>query len=665
MYNFYRHIAIAFIKLLCLLIYSQNGLASANFESSEKIELKDGWQYALGILESSEIKEKVVIGSFAATDITKPLSELDKNSGGIGGLSFFREMRNLREISGDLGLELRADSAVRVLFGPKDGALVEVGSVGRISQSFKDHTPQIGNQLFRLKVKDNSPYILAIQIQNAHFRDAQVWQIPTISAYKDKKLQFSINYMTELGALGVVLILGLWYSFLYFYLKHDHISLWMAAFCFCAFIRFFSFSGNILYNLFPDPSLDLYTWQRQIELVAIAPLSVFFLHFVRRVFQIEEFGLFEAIHAGTVLLLTLAIMFLDASFLPYAIFPINILVVLGSFVGLIVLVKATLSKRRGARLLLVGGAVLFLTVINDVLVGFGIFGHSLFLSHIGVSALAFSLGQVVSLRYAITYHKVEQQTRELTSLNNTLLKNQDANKHLLSELKKLVYPHQVKRIRKGEWLENTMPTEKQNAVVICFDIQNSGKIGYTANRDFFEMLLRECHLIILENYDGTNLTADAFMLKELGDGFLCSVGFPFSGFKVPEVAAIELSERFIQVFNRVASLKFGPSRVFCSLGLAMGEVGGFFPAAGLKHYDLFGDTIVKATRYEAMRKAIFKGKELQRNIVIMQERVFDGLPREMQTDYKGFVLDQTKVRDDEDATKLYYKTSVYEDKKTA
>ena len=82
---------------------------------------------------------------------------------------------------------------------------------------------------------------------------------------------------------------------------------------------------------------------------------------------------------------------------------------------------------------------------------------------------------------------------------------------------------------------------------------------------------------------------------------------------------------------------------------------GYFPKTGLKKYDLYGDALVKATRYESMRKVLFKKGIPRGNIVILQSRVFDLLPENAREEFIEFPLDTVRVRDDKKADRLYYK----------
>jgi len=229
--------------------------------------------------------------------------------------------------------------------------------------------------------------------------------------------------------------------------------------------------------------------------------------------------------------------------------------------------------------------------------------------------------------------------------------------HALSQLQKVVYPHQMEQIKAGTELEETMPTGPGHACVLSFDIINSSKIRHINSKAFFRNVFTRCNAIMSEGYDGQNLKANAYRIKEMGDGFLCSVGYPFSSLSSnPANASVEIAMRFVQVLTEEAESLHSPTPIACGIGVALDSLSGFYPETGTKEYDIYGQALILAKRYEAMRKTIFDA-DMGRSVLIIQELVFMSLdPAHRQ----GFVLLDLKerglsVRDDPAAVVLYYK----------
>lgn len=229
-------------------------------------------------------------------------------------------------------------------------------------------------------------------------------------------------------------------------------------------------------------------------------------------------------------------------------------------------------------------------------------------------------------------------------------------KHAFSQLKKMVYPHQLSQIKLGADLEDTMPCQGTTAVVICFDIVNSSKIIHPQAKEFFSRVFKKCHELMEKDYQFRPLSAYGYRLKELGDGFLCSVGFPFATPQdmKAESLAVELAQGFIRVFELEArSIKFDKS-LQASIGIARGYVEGYFTVSGTLHYELFGPGVVLATRYENIRKSLdIIGND---HLIVLQSSVYELLPPEQKKQFSQYSLGDTRfrIRNDQNAQYFYY-----------
>jgi class 3 adenylate cyclase len=143
----------------------------------------------------------------------------------------------------------------------------------------------------------------------------------------------------------------------------------------------------------------------------------------------------------------------------------------------------------------------------------------------------------------------------------------------------------------------------------------------------------------------------------MGDGFLCSVGYPFQlpGSENAAIHAVRIAEKFIEVFRQCAESLMHEEPVHCSIGIAMGEIEGFYPNTGTKEYDLYGQGIILANRYEALRKQIFETVDF--DILIIQDEVYQRLPEDMQRNFSCLDLNTVnfRVRDDPLAVLVYYR----------
>jgi len=248
-------------------------------------------------------------------------------------------------------------------------------------------------------------------------------------------------------------------------------------------------------------------------------------------------------------------------------------------------------------------------------------------------------------------HLLEQEEHflDLSSQNRKI-------QHAFSQMQKVFFPHQVHLIEGGVDLENTMPTGKGEACVICFDIIGSSKIQHEKTKEFFSNVFRRCNDIMMEGYKGEELISSAYRIKEMGDGFLCSVGYPFksrSGHM--SMDALKLAYRYFEAFSEGVKAFGYRDPIHCCIGIALDNISGFFPEVGTKEYDLYGRGIVLATRYENMRKTLF-ANPCPTSVLIIHERVYLSLSEFGQKRFVMVDLRQhgLEVRDDPDAKHVYF-----------
>jgi len=230
--------------------------------------------------------------------------------------------------------------------------------------------------------------------------------------------------------------------------------------------------------------------------------------------------------------------------------------------------------------------------------------------------------------------------------------------HTYKEFTKIVYLHTVKLIAKGLRIEQTMPTGDAEAVVIAFDIVGSSNIKHPFFSDAVERMMGRCYDAMSRGYDATHLECPAYRIKEMGDGLLCSVGFPFrTGSGDPDSrVALRLAETFARIFKEEMEKLMLPYDTYCAIGMAKGHVEGFFPRFGNKQYDLRGKTIMLATRYESMRNIVFAKLGRKGSLIFIQDDVYQTLPPEQQAGFQFWnteISGQT-IRDDGQARCAWY-----------
>ncbi|MFM1895408.1 MAG: hypothetical protein RLZZ385_482 [Pseudomonadota bacterium] len=213
----------------------------------------------------------------------------------------------------------------------------------------------------------------------------------------------------------------------------------------------------------------------------------------------------------------------------------------------------------------------------------------------------------------------------------------DVRQHLYNQLSKLVYPHQLEQIKLGDELENTMPLKEGKAIINVFDVQRSSGIRHEKTQEFFMGVFQAFLEICMKGYEHNPLRSRAFRLKETGDGFISSVGYPFLPTEARSLAdsALSTALEMFSAFNQEVK-KFGYSRpIKGAMGLAYNSVQGTFQSGGIRSYDLFGDALIQAAKYEELRKQPLIWRLISDhareiglehfNIMIIQETVYNSL----------------------------------------
>ncbi|MFT4885825.1 MAG: hypothetical protein ACJAY7_000944 [Pseudohongiellaceae bacterium] len=249
----------------------------------------------------------------------------------------------------------------------------------------------------------------------------------------------------------------------------------------------------------------------------------------------------------------------------------------------------------------------------------------------------------------------------------------DTRQHLYNQLSKLVYPHQLERIKLGDQLENTMPLKEGKGIINVFDVQKSSDIRHEKTQDFFMGVFQAFLQICMKGYEHNPLRSQAFRLKETGDGFISAVGYPFLPVDSRSLAdsAVATALMMFEAFN-VEVEKFNYSRpIKGAMGLAYNSVQGTFQSGGIRSYDLFGEALIQASKYEELRKQSVLWKIFTRHakslgledfhILIVQEVVYNSLSPSYRDLFIEIALDDPELLEnnfqmmyDNDAKFIYF-----------
>ncbi len=302
-----------------------------------------------------------------------------------------------------------------------------------------------------------------------------------------------------------------------------------------------------------------------------------------------------------------------------------------------VVLKAIRQGREGSIVLAFGTLFLSVTALADMIRSQGVgLGFDVFPFGQLIFATAASL--LVSIRFSHAFRILS---------------------HLSHELSKIVPQHVIALLRSGTELERCMPTGEHEAVVLVFDVVGSTRVTDPGFRKALDHSMARFFDAIHQDYDADRLEATGYRIKEMGDGMICTIGFPFQvphGEK-PDHVALRLAERMCRIFHEEMSRLQTAQPIYCGIGLARGLVEGFFPRAGQKQYDLRGAPLTLATRYEAMRNPVYRKLGQQGSVIFIHDDVYQRLRATDQSEFQRWdtSLPGQRIRDDENASQAWFK----------
>lgn len=326
--------------------------------------------------------------------------------------------------------------------------------------------------------------------------------------------------------LGGLLILVCYNLFLYFSMKSKvylHYVIYLLAFLNVQII----FSGvSRIFLVDSNDALVLY-WNEGLH-VSVKLAWTFAFSFAAHFLNLSTF------HPRVARLVHMVMLFVASSlltgfFLPYRLDSafVVFLTVVSSILLLGLGIWSSLRGYRPAIYYTAGWAVLLLATGVMALKSAGLLPINLFTSWAQIVGAAIE-GLVLSLALGERYNFLQNRsTAEREVFIKKLMEKEASKAHSYSQLEKIIYPHQIELIKNGSSLEQTMPTGQGEACVIAFDTVGSSKIDRKKARAFLNDTFALCYRDMLAGYHQKKMQASAYRLKEVGDGFFCSVGFPF------------------------------------------------------------------------------------------------------------------------------------------
>lgn len=257
---------------------------------------------------------------------------------------------------------------------------------------------------------------LLIHVSNFHYRAGGLRKPILLGSEQQLQRQQNTVLAYALLVAGALLIMGLYHILLYGIRSRDLSPLFFGIHCLGVAGRSLTSSEAFLFRWFPSPGYHFYL---SFEYCTIPVLMLTFILFLRELFPAEFSKRFTRLAMAAALVLFALPFFLSTIDLSRAVVAYQSYVFLGGFYAMVMTIVAYRRKREGSALLMIGGIILYLGTVNDVLhvrgiIKTGQYGSLTLLAFVCVQAA------LISLRYAKSFHIVENLSGELAQKNEEL-----------------------------------------------------------------------------------------------------------------------------------------------------------------------------------------------------------------------------------------------------
>ena len=331
------------------------------------------------------------------------------------------------------------DMATAFAFFVNDRELLESGVTGKTRAST---VPQFYPRMVEFAPAADTLEITLI-VSNFHHRLGGAWEAITLGGVEDIQNIRDRSVMLGMFLFGSIFIMGLYHFGLYGLRRDEKSTLYFGIFCLLIVLRLLTTGERFLIQFWPDFSWELLTKMVYVSFYLAIP---FFALFVKTLFP------HETSRKGVNLILLVAgtfalgVLVTSARFYTRTMPLFQILTVLAFLYGFYALGRATLKRREGAIIFMLGFIILFAAALNDILYSRQ-FIQTTYLIPAGLFVFIFSQAFLLSLRFSKAFHMVEIQRGELRVANAANLQEIKERKRAEADLKqRLIYEQMLSEI---------------------------------------------------------------------------------------------------------------------------------------------------------------------------------------------------------------------------
>ncbi|MEM6643660.1 MAG: sensor histidine kinase [Bacteroidota bacterium] len=341
-------------------------------------------------------------------------------------------------------------TAYRVFFNDE-----QVGMLGVPGSTKEEEQPKVDRQIYSLPAMAGTEAYLIFHISNHSYSSGGLFYPPTFGNEQVIRVETERYSTIKLLLLGTVIILGIYMFYVYTRIKREKFRLYFAIVCLVLLVHTLTTSDMPMLDIVPNMSWSVLKKLVNISFFLLgASNGIFLMSLLPKYFN-------QKLIYGLCILSSIAVLFTliaPVSISTLLMLPTQILTVGIGLYFFERLIRATYDKESGARFLLVGYGLAFITLVNDILVSNFVIGTPQ-LCHYGMFAYVLHLTVIMAKKYIDALRRNENVAESL------LLSNEYLEKSVADRAKKLEVKSELIDAKNKALQEATKEQEDLMAVV--------------------------------------------------------------------------------------------------------------------------------------------------------------------------------------------------------
>jgi PAS domain S-box-containing protein len=284
----------------------------------------------------------------------------------------------------------------------------KISSVGIAGNDRETTHPRYLPQVVEFKPETNQMDVI-FQVSNFHHRRGGPWEVIRLGEEKEIQKIREERLCFDLILFGSIFIMALYHLCLFALRKTDRSFLYFGVFCFLIMLRLLTSGERYIVYFFPNIPWEIVIKTEYLSFYLSVPLLVLF---AQSLFPQEIPKRILNLIVPVGIAFSCSVIFTPARIFSYTLQAFQIITIITIMYGLYVLIVASIRKRTGAFVFLLGFIVLALSAINDMLYVEKIIQTGYF-APFGVFIFIFSQALLLSFRLTHAFEIAERQYKEL------------------------------------------------------------------------------------------------------------------------------------------------------------------------------------------------------------------------------------------------------------